>query len=125
MTVAVFTIANFHLFFGQIVVWGEMIYDRSEDYGFTEAVADVSSGDHPCEKCRAIAEQLAQQQPQEDEKRPNFLSQKKVDAKPLRLDFVHTLSHPSSKNISLRVKDDPYPPERFHSMSFPPPDVKA
>ncbi len=38
----------------QFVAWSKMIWERSSEMGWLEAVADVASGNRPCEICRLV-----------------------------------------------------------------------
>ena len=53
---------NAHLFVGQGLAWVTMIHDRAPDLGFQEAVADTFSGENPCPRCCAIAEEREKQE---------------------------------------------------------------
>lgn len=46
--------------FLQVVAWGNMIHDYSEDRSIAEAAEMTFSGEYPCEMCRRIAEAKAQ-----------------------------------------------------------------
>ncbi len=51
---ALYTV-NAHLYLGQGIAWVTMIQDRAPKLGLTEAVADILSGAHPCDRCLAVA----------------------------------------------------------------------
>ncbi len=55
-------VLNVHIAIYQGYAWVTMLNDRIPDQRIENAVATTFSGDHPCEKCMAVAKQLAKEQ---------------------------------------------------------------
>gem|GEM_PF-3602724 len=61
MLLAWVQISELDLFISQLGAWAEMINDRQEQ-GLQEAVRSTFSGETPCEKCMAIAQEKEERQ---------------------------------------------------------------
>lgn len=57
---ALIRVAGLDLAVIQMQVWGEMVYERSEQ-GVMQAVYTTLSGESPCEKCNQLEEQRGKQ----------------------------------------------------------------
>jgi len=56
---------NVHIALYQGYAWVTMLNDRIPEQGVENAISTTFSGDYPCEKCKAVAEQRAKEQRQE------------------------------------------------------------
>lgn len=50
-------VLNVHLALFQCYAWVTMLHDRIPEQGIELAISSTFDGEHPCEKCKAIAEQ--------------------------------------------------------------------
>ncbi|MFT5906098.1 MAG: hypothetical protein ACI9E1_001703 [Cryomorphaceae bacterium] len=56
---------NVHIALYQGYAWVTMLNDRIPEQGIENAISTTFSGDHPCDKCIAVAEQRVNEQQQE------------------------------------------------------------
>ncbi len=50
-------VLNVHMALFQCYAWASMLHDRIPEQGIEQALSSTFDGDHPCEKCKALAEQ--------------------------------------------------------------------
>jgi hypothetical protein len=107
----------------QMIAWGAMMHDYSEDRSLTEAAEMTFGGEHPCEMCRKIAEA------REQEKQPDQPGPRPVDdSSKLRLDFhfdetvSSTTPHwPTSPDLSPGPREFLIPLSNCEGVPTPPP----
>jgi len=113
--------------FMQMIAWGNMIHDYSQDSSLAEAANMTFSGEYPCEMCRRIAQAKAEVT-QDNHPSPAPLEERTN----LRLDFnfPESIFAPNS-----RWKDSRFltpgelafipPLDRFQQVPTPPPKLRS
>ena len=109
----------------QMIAWGNMLHDYSEDKTIAEAVDMTFGGDYPCEMCRRIAEAKAQDARDSRPDQPAPLPQ---EERSLRLIFqCDRNTEPiasqwiSEQSMSPGSSDFLTPLPRFQRVPTPPP----
>jgi hypothetical protein len=112
-TVALLVLSlGLHWTFLQTIAWSGMLFNYSQDVGFSRAVSMTFDGDHPCSLCKVVEAGKAQEQQQQEEG-VTPLPDLKLGLPPAGFVLSHPLRPPPSfltRQLTTLWDSQPQPP---------------